>query len=116
MRVLLVEDDAAVREALGDLLIEAGHAVTSVGTFGEAAELLERAPCDVLLADLMLPGGSGLDLATQARTQGLGAVLCSGHPARIEQLRGRGIVYLVKPFSAEALEAALTAVAHGADR
>lgn len=115
MRVLLVEDDAAVRETLGELLIDAGHAVTSVGTFHDAAELLDLMLWDMLLADLMLPGGSGLDLAARARALGLGAVLCTGHPARIEQMRDNGIIHLIKPFSAEALEAALDAAARDGD-
>lgn len=114
MRVLLVEDDVAVRETLGELLRLAGHIVTSVGTFEDAAALLRHPEWDVLVADLMLPGGSGLDLVARARALGLGAVLCSGHPTRIEQLRDVGIAHLVKPFSAKALEAALAAVApHG---
>ncbi len=116
MRVLVVEDDAAVRETLGDLLAAAGHHALGVANFAAAAVLLRQQQWDVLLTDLVLPGGSGLHLAAQARALGLGAVLCSGHPASIEQLRDDGIVHLVKPFSAEALEAALAAAEPRAGR
>ncbi len=111
MRVLLAEDDVSVRETLVDLLAEAGHAATAVGSYAEARALLETPAWDVLLVDLVLPGGSGLDLAEHARARGLGAVLCSGHPNSIERVRERGIVLLVKPFSARELDLALAAVA-----
>ncbi len=111
MRVLLVEDDPAVRETLSDVLVEAGHTVGAVGTFAEAVAALERDPWDVLLADLVLPGGSGLDLAARARARGVGVVLCSGHPAHIAQLHGHNIIHLTKPFSTTALEVALDAAA-----
>ena len=111
MRVLVVEDDGAVREMLRDLLIDGGHVVTTAASFTEAAALLAKPQWDVLLSDLVLPGGSGYDLAEQARARGLGAVVCSGHPARIEELPGRGIARLVKPFSPAELDAALASVA-----
>jgi DNA-binding response OmpR family regulator len=110
MRILVVEDDAGVRKTLSDLLGAAGHDVTTATGFAEAQGLLRRREWDVMLADLILPGGSGLDLAAEARAQGLGAVVCSGHPTSIAQMQTQGIAHLVKPFSAEALETALHAV------
>lgn len=113
MRVLVVEDDLSVRETLTDLLSAAGHSVTAAAGFGEAVAMLAQARWDVLLADLVLPGGSGLALAAQAQARGMGAVICSGHPQSIGQMERQGIAHLVKPFSAAALEEALAAVAPG---
>ncbi|MDA8253604.1 MAG: response regulator [Rhodospirillales bacterium] len=111
MRILVVDDDSGVRETLSDLLRVAGHSVASAAAYSEAVALLARPGWDAMVADLVLPGGSGLDLAVLARSKGLGAVVCSGHPQRIAQLQSQGIAHLVKPFSATALEAALAAVA-----
>lgn len=110
MRVLVVEDDLGVRETLTDLLTASGHAVTAAADFSEAMVLLQNATWDALLTDLVLPGGSGMDLAALAQSKGAGPVVCSGHPARIEQMHGEGVMFLVKPFSAEALERALAEV------
>jgi DNA-binding response OmpR family regulator len=110
MRILVVEDDAGVRETLRDLLDAAGHHVITATGFAEAQALLRRRVWDVMLTDLILPGGSGLDLAAEAKAQGLGAIVCSGHPTTIAQLQNQGVTHLVKPFSAEALETALRAV------
>ncbi len=110
MRILVVEDDAGVRETLADLLAAVGHDVTVAGGFAEARLLLLTPQWDVLLTDYVLPGGSGLALASVARDKGLGAVVCSGHPQTIAELQDRGVIHLVKPFSADALEAALDAV------
>lgn len=110
MRILVVEDDAGVRETLADLLAAMGHGVTVAGGFAEGRQLLLAPQWDILLTDFVLPGGSGLALAAEARAKGLGAVVCSGHPQTIAELQDRAVIHLVKPFSAEALEAALDAV------
>ncbi len=110
MRILVVEDDAGVRDTLCDLLGAAGHDVTAATGFAEALALLHRRQWDAMLADLNLPGGSGLDLAATARARGLGAIICSGHPTSIAAMQAQGLAHLVKPFSAEALEQALRAV------
>ena len=108
MRILVVEDDSGVRDTLNDLLAASGHSVTVAATHAQAAALLRRPQWDVLLADLVLPGGSGLDLAERAVAQGMGAVLCTGHPNQMDNLRARGIGHLAKPFSSGTLERAIT--------
>lgn len=114
MRVLVVEDDPGVRDTLSDLLLAAGHSVTAAEGFAEAMALLNRCGWDVLLTDMVLPGGSGLELAEHVRARGMGAVICSGHPTRIEQMRSARVSHLVKPFTARELEAALADVAPAA--
>ncbi len=109
MRVLVVEDDAGVRDTLNDLLAASGHVVSLAATYAQAAELLTQVALDVLVADLILPGGSGLELANRAVAHGMAAVLCTGHPTQMEMLREHGIGHLAKPFSSETLERAITA-------
>jgi DNA-binding NarL/FixJ family response regulator len=63
IRVLVCEDDPRVREGLGRGLAEAGLAVVgAVGTGEDAVAAVRRAPPDLLLLDLELPGMSGLDV------------------------------------------------------
>ena len=62
-RVLVVEDEPAVREALVEALTQQGH-VARVAADGRAAlEIVEREPVDAVVTDLALPGMSGLEVA-----------------------------------------------------
>ena len=70
--IVLVEDDAASSCALRRLLTAAGYHVVSAASVGEAREVVGRHGCDLLIADLGLPDGSGLDLLRELRdTHGL---------------------------------------------
>ncbi|MGH7669882.1 MAG: response regulator transcription factor, partial [Gemmatimonadaceae bacterium] len=70
MRVLIVEDDPelshALRDGFRDLRIEA----TTAATFAEGQERALLASHDVIVLDVMLPGGSGFDLCAQLRERG----------------------------------------------
>lgn len=61
-RVLVVEDDNDLREMLGDMLEHSGHAVVLAANREEALRILEREMPDLILLDVMLPDGSGLDI------------------------------------------------------
>ena len=65
--LLLVEDDEAIQETLGELLADDGYAVTRVGTIADGVTELESREYDVVVLDLELPDGSGFDLARAAR-------------------------------------------------
>lgn len=81
--ILVVDDEAEIRTLLEDILREEGYGVASVGTVAEAAVLLEDVPYDVVLLDIWLPDGDGLDML--ARIHRLPAetrpevVIISGH-------------------------------------
>ena len=60
--IQLVDDSSLVTEALGILLVETGHRVTTAASVREAIEVARADPPDVLLLDLMLPDGDGLDV------------------------------------------------------
>ena len=102
-RVLLVEDEMAVREMLTDGLGLHGFEVTPAET-AEQAELLARdRPFDLLLTDIDLPGQNGADLAAslRARFPHLAVVLMSGYPddGAIAAAGLEGEAVLRKPFS-----------------
>jgi hypothetical protein len=73
-RVLLVENDAAARQALEELLSEEGYAVLSAGTGDEAERLYRRNdPIDVVVTDTVMPRMSGPELVERLRTLQPGA-------------------------------------------
>ena len=72
MKVLIVDDTAEMRQALGELLQRRGHdVIASVADGDEALEAASRLELDVILLDVLLGSGSGLDVAR---------VLTSKHP------------------------------------
>jgi DNA-binding response OmpR family regulator len=68
-RVLVVDDDAALRHALTSLLDQAGYRTDQARDGPEALTKLQQQPVDLLLLDIGLPGISGLDVLAQTRTQ-----------------------------------------------
>jgi signal transduction histidine kinase/CheY-like chemotaxis protein len=67
LRVLVVDDDPDTREALKQLLEASGARVTAAGSADEALEALQRAPPDVLVSDIGMPGKDGYDLIRLVR-------------------------------------------------
>jgi PAS domain S-box-containing protein len=108
-RVLLVEDDATIRHALGAVLEGAGYAVLALGSGDAAAALLARdAAFDLLVTDVMMPGVNGVAVAQRYRERcAQGRVLfMSGHaddPLRAEGIRPEVDTLLRKPFAPEVL-------------
>jgi CheY-like chemotaxis protein len=66
-RILIVDDDRALRLALSTLLTAAGHVTQSAGDGPEALALLQDHPFDIVLLDIGLPSMSGLDVLARAR-------------------------------------------------
>ena len=65
-RILVVDDDEGIRTLLGDVLSVANHQVDTAATVKTARALLELNFYNLLLADLMLPDGSGIQVAEEA--------------------------------------------------
>jgi PAS domain S-box-containing protein len=115
--ILVVEDEAAVREMTTMLLERAGHRVIAVDSAGEALARLAdgRDPIDLLVSDVIMPGMSGVELAERALDEhpGLGVVLLSGYTAEtlgLERITSRGASFVPKPVtSRQLLEAVQTA-------
>ena len=94
-RILLVDDEAMVRETLAASLEDAGYACMLAADGAEALDLLRStAVVDVLVTDLSMPGLDGLALIRQAQRQrpGLPAVLLTGYAGHGAQLAVGGLV------------------------
>ena len=111
-RVLVVEDEAYVRESLTEILRERGYDVVEAGTVEEALRVVAQAPVDVVLTDFRLPGADGLELVrqVQAAAADLPVVVLTGQgtiASAVECLKSGASDYLLKPADPEALEVAL---------
>lgn len=125
MRLLLLEDDITLGEALTGFLRLEGHVVDWFQRLGDARAVIGE-PFDALLVDWQLPDGSGVDWVRQLRAQGQTMPIFVLTARDLLQDRIHGLDsgaddYLVKPFPPEELSARLRAarrrqVAHGAAR
>ncbi|MDH3554116.1 MAG: response regulator, partial [Gammaproteobacteria bacterium] len=70
MRLLVIEDDATLRESLAAKLAESGFAVEQAGDGKEGLYFALEYPIDLAIIDLGLPEVSGLDIIREARNQG----------------------------------------------
>jgi len=73
MRLLLVEDSVRLQELLGDALNRAGYGLDSVGTVAELMNAAASIRYDLIIVDLGLPDGDGLDAIRMLRKTGLTA-------------------------------------------
>ena len=108
--VLLVEDEAAVRQFARRALESSGYCVLSAGNGAEALSLAEQhpGPIHVLLTDVVMPGMGGPELARQlsSRRPSLRVLFCSGYTddATVRDgVREAGTAFLQKPFAPEEL-------------
>ena len=65
--VLIVDDDALVRETLQFVLEDNGYTVHATASGADALQILEREPIDIVLSDIFMPGMNGFDLLRQMR-------------------------------------------------
>lgn len=103
MRLLLVEDEPGVRALLREALEEAGFAVDEAWGVEEAHGLLSAFPYDLLVLDLFLPDGDGLEVLRFAREKGMALPVLiltarDGPQDRVEGLEAGADDYVVKPF------------------
>ena len=109
MRVLVLEDEAPVRNLVKTLLDDAGIESMVAATAREGIEAIEgaAAPFDAVVMDLMLPDLSGMDLVRRIRQTGLPIVMVTGLSREVvveELLMESGIAgVLQKPFDADEL-------------
>lgn len=115
MRVLIIEDDAAMRALLRDVLERAGHRVVERGDGVGLPALIEQEPFDAIVLDKEMPGVNGLDLLAFLR-QRLPAVpvifitAFGGRPVAEEAARRGAFSYLEKPFRVDTILDTLAAV------
>lgn len=108
-KILIVEDEAVMREGVRDWLIEDGYEVECVETGEEALQRMKEEEFGVIVLDLRLPGIDGLEVYEQAKdlrpeTQG---IMITAYPSKEtrEKAQRLGLLnYLTKPFKVEDLE------------
>lgn len=102
-RILLLEDDVALREQLAELLEEYGYTVGTAGGGAQAVELAQSESFDLIVTDIRMEGMSGLDALEQVKadTPDIGSLVITGYSTEADSIRalqlGAGD-YLKKPF------------------
>jgi len=113
-RVLLIEDDRAVRDGLTLALTRQGHAIDAVETGELGLDRLRTAPADVVVLDLMLPGIDGFEVCRRIRAGGdLPIIMLTARNDDMDVVAGLEAGaddYVVKPVQARVLEARIRAV------
>ncbi len=109
MKVLIVEDDVATRKGLDLAIRDLGGQTRAVGTAGEAARAIEDFKPEVLLVDVNLPDGDGIEvfrLARESDPERDGIVITgqASLDSAVEALRAGASDYLLKPLRAAQLE------------
>src|SRR5213595_2870865 len=115
MRVLIVEDEAAVARKIASALTEAGHDPKAVHDGEAALDEVRKAPFDLIVLDIRLPGIDGFQVLQRLRTQHLASrvLLLTARSAvddRVSGLQLGADDYLPKPFAMRELIACVRAL------
>ena len=112
LALMVVDDDADVRGVTADMLRSAGHKVNEFASGTEALARLQEAKPDLLLADVVMPGMSGLELATAARRQwpGIPVLFMTGYAEETLLPEVSEMEVIRKPFASADLTARILAV------
>ncbi len=102
-QILLAEDDDSMRDFLSKALTRAGHDVRAVGDGLDALSTLSEEKVDILLADVVMPGLDGIELARRAAKEqpGFKFMFITGFAAvalKAREETARGARVLSKPF------------------
>ncbi len=113
-RVLIVDDDAAIRDGLAEFLKSQGYAAMTASNAAAARRALGEQSVDVILLDIMMPGEDGLSLCRSLNERGgVKVILVSARTQEEERVRGLETGaddYVCKPFSPRELAARIDAV------
>ena len=114
MRILIVEDNEAVRSAIRRALTARGHEIVEAGTAADGRVAVDDA-LDAIVLDVNLPDGSGFDICRTLRETGVTTpiLMLTARDAvadRVEGLDAGADDYLVKPFATVELDARLRAI------
>ena len=111
---MIVDDDAQIRQLAGKFLREHGYRVTAARDGREMRQALETASIDLVILDVMLPGGNGLDLCREIRSRSaLPVIMLTARGSETDRIVGLEIGaddYVAKPFSPRELLARINAV------
>jgi len=115
MKVLVIEDEAELREIVKDSLVKEGYIVETAYDFRSALDKVSVYNYDCILLDIMLPGGSGLEVLDLLKKEGKSdnVIIISAKDSLDDKLRGLELGaddYLTKPFHIAELNARIKAV------
>jgi DNA-binding response OmpR family regulator len=107
--ILVVEDEAIMRDSLRDWLADAGYPVETVERGEEALKVIGEQDFSLLILDMRLPGKNGLEVLREAKTQRpkVNGIIITAYPSvdtALEAMKLGAVDYLTKPFSLDALE------------
>src|SRR5690606_12510869 len=109
--LLVVEDETETRQLIAEIAEDEGYDVDQAGDIRQTRILIERRPPDVILLDMHLPDGNGMELWLDLQLPETKVVFITGHStvdSAIEALRCGAIDYLQKPLSLRRLKSVLT--------
>ncbi len=115
MRVLLLEDSARLRDLLGETLRDAGYGLDVIPTASEFRTAVAAVSYDLLIVDLGLPDGDGIDLIKELRAAGNATpvLVMTARVTVTERIAGLDSGaddYLIKPFNHDELLARVRAL------
>jgi len=114
-KILVIEDDKAIRRGVVDALVYFGYEVDEAAEADTGKEKALQGKADLLLLDLVLPGGDGLDIlkALRAEHPSLPVIILTARGEEKDRVKGLDLGaddYVVKPFSVRELMARVEAV------
>ncbi|TXF88159.1 response regulator transcription factor [Neolewinella aurantiaca] len=115
MKILIVEDEVGLREAIGSSLEKESYRIETASDFDTASEKIFLYEYDCILLDIMLPDGNGLELLAELKKQGKSenVIIISAKNTLDDKLKGLELGaddYLTKPFHLAELNARVKAV------
>jgi two-component system response regulator RegX3 len=113
-RILVVDDEPAIRDGVGYALRREGYEVTAAGSGEDALEAARSNDFDVVILDLMLPKLSGVDVARLLRTESVvPIIMLTAKDAEVDRVLGLEVGaddYVTKPFSMPELTSRVRAI------
>lgn len=115
MKLLVIEDEDSLKNSIVDFLSASGYLCESAATYQEAIEKIDYHEYDCIVLDIMLPGGSGLELLRYLKQDGKpdGIIIISANGALEDKIEGLQIGaddYLTKPFHLSELSMRIAAI------
>ena len=110
--ILIVDDEAIVRESIGDWLKDAGYQVATAESGEEALAMIGRQDFSLIVVDLRLPGMHGIDVLKEvkAKRPEIKSIVITAYPADLSAAEAKklGVIdYIVKPVAPDRLEKAI---------
>jgi two-component system response regulator HydG len=112
LRILIVEDDREVAQAISEIIIHLGHVPCACSHVEEALKFLETQKVDLMLVDYRMPDLTGLDLVFILKQEGrnIPVIMMTGYAETVERVsagRRDEFIVLKKPITIQALAAAV---------